>query len=163
MHDRFRILTLKRPLPERSEAKEIFLVPTDAAQNPIIGPDLSEPSAYLPSREALQAHPSPNVCKNGFSPKLPAVYLLHQQFISLLIITSKRHVIGIHGPFFYAAVRQSFGHFQIACFSLVMKVKMFLSFFAVASITNREGVVDGRRDNLVPILSQKFRMSVSEV
>ena len=44
-----------------------------------------------------------------------------------------------------------------------MKVKMFLSFFAVASITNREGVVDGRRDNLVPILSQKFRMSVSEV
>ena len=49
MHDRFRILTLKRPLPERSEAKEIFLVPTDAAQNQIIGPDLSEPSAYLPS------------------------------------------------------------------------------------------------------------------
>jgi MFS family permease len=28
MHDRFRILTLKLPLPERSEAKEIFLVPT---------------------------------------------------------------------------------------------------------------------------------------
>src|SRR6266487_4626871 len=50
MHDRFRILTLKRPLPERSEAKKIFLVPTDAAQNPIIGPDLSEPSAYLPPR-----------------------------------------------------------------------------------------------------------------
>ena len=48
MHDRFRILTVKRPLPEGSEAKEIFLVPTDAAQNPIIGPDLSEPSAYLP-------------------------------------------------------------------------------------------------------------------
>jgi len=48
MHDRLRILTLKRPLPERSEAKKIFLVPTDAAQNPIIGPDLSEPSAYLP-------------------------------------------------------------------------------------------------------------------
>ena len=71
MHDRFRILTVKRPLPERSEAKEIFLVPTDAAQNPIIGPDLSEPSAYLPSREALQAHPSPNVCKNEFSRHLP--------------------------------------------------------------------------------------------
>ena len=71
MHDRFRILTLKRPLPERSEAKEIFLVPTDAAQNPIIGPDLSEPSAYLPSREALQAHPSPNVCKNDFVGHVP--------------------------------------------------------------------------------------------
>jgi hypothetical protein len=49
-----------------------------------------------------------------------ADYLLNQQFISLLIITSKRHVIRIHGPFFYAAVRQSFGHFQIASFSLVM-------------------------------------------
>ncbi len=71
MHDRFRILTVKRPLPERSEAKEIFLVPTDAAQNPIIGPDLSEPSAYLPSREALQAHPSPNVCKNDFVGHVP--------------------------------------------------------------------------------------------
>jgi hypothetical protein len=28
MHDTFRILTLKRPFPEREEAQEIFLVPT---------------------------------------------------------------------------------------------------------------------------------------
>ena len=48
MHDRFRLLDLKLPLQKRLEAKEILLVPTDAAQNPIIGPDLSEPSAYLP-------------------------------------------------------------------------------------------------------------------
>src|SRR5947207_15756093 len=81
------------------------------------------------------------------------VYLLHQQCISLLIITSIRHVIRIHGPFFYAAVRQSFTHFQIACFSLVMKIKMFLCFFAVAYITNREAVVDGMLDSIGPILS----------
>ena len=49
MHDRFRLLAMKLPLQKRSEAKEILLVPTDAAQNPIIGPDLSEPSAYLPT------------------------------------------------------------------------------------------------------------------
>src|SRR6266496_223922 len=51
MHDRFRLLAMKLPLQKRSEAKEILLVPTDAAQNPIIGPDLSEPSAYLPPPE----------------------------------------------------------------------------------------------------------------
>jgi hypothetical protein len=48
MHDRFRLLALKFPLQKRPEAKEILLVPTDAAQNPIIGLDLSEPSANLP-------------------------------------------------------------------------------------------------------------------
>src|ERR1700730_1997697 len=37
--------------PEAVRGKEILLVPTDAAQNPIIGPDLSEPSAYLPVGE----------------------------------------------------------------------------------------------------------------
>src|SRR6266487_7023270 len=51
MHDRFRLLAMKLPLQKGSEAKEILLVPTDAAQNPIIGPDLSEPSAYLPPPE----------------------------------------------------------------------------------------------------------------
>jgi hypothetical protein len=49
MHNRFRLLVLKLPLQKRSEAKEMLLVPTDAAHNPIIGTDSSEDSAYLPA------------------------------------------------------------------------------------------------------------------
>ena len=50
MHDRFRLLVLKLPLQKGSEAKVMLLVPTDAANTPIIGTVSSEDSAYLPQQ-----------------------------------------------------------------------------------------------------------------